>query len=480
MRTVAIVGGGFSGAVTAINLARLSRTPLRVIVINKGYPLARGVAYSTRRPEHLLNVVARNMSALADQPSHFVEWLRTRNEFADMSESALREQFIPRRIYGDYLQSLFFWHSKAADTRSLGGIEAIAGEVVDISLTDSEATIALDRDRRVTADKVVLAVGNNAPVEIPLTGPASTGFINNPWLPWSGEGQNHGGDAILIGSGLTMIDAFLTLKQQGWKGRIFAISRNGLIPHSHFKGIEYHDFPPEDVATFSLEKLVALMEEHCAILRQAGNNPDIVVDKLRPYTQRIWDHFTLQEKQTVSKRYRSVWGVHRHRIAESIHRQLMEGIQHQVLQVVKGRIQAIHSTGERLHVEYEDPVTNKLETQEAALVINCTGPRESYSRGQTPLFTNLLEKGLVQTDELDMGIRVDRDFCILDHDAHRSACLYAIGPLLKGSLWETTAVPELRLQAFQIAENILAEFEGVRLSTLPSMDAYADVLEYCI
>src|SRR3954453_15424415 len=134
MRTVAIVGGGFSGTVTAINLVRLSRPPLQVVVINGGFPLGRGVAYSTRQPEHLLNVVARNMSALADQPGHFVEWLRTRYEFADMSEPALREQFIPRRIYGDYLQGLFFWHTKAADTRSLGGIEALSGEVVDIML----------------------------------------------------------------------------------------------------------------------------------------------------------------------------------------------------------------------------------------------------------------------------------------------------------------------------------------------------------
>ncbi len=480
MRTVAIVGGGFSGAVTAINLARLSRTPLRVIVINKGYPLARGVAYSTRRPEHLLNVVARNMSALADQPGHFVEWLRTRYEFADMPEAALREQFIPRRIYGDYLQSLFFWHTKAADTRSLGGIEALAGEVVDITLNDAEATIAINGDRRVVADKVVLAVGNNAPVELALNGPHCSGFINNPWQPWSCESQNHGGDAVLVGSGLTMIDAFLTLKQQGWKGRIFSLSRNGLIPHAHFKGIEYHEFPPEDVATYSLEKLVALMEQHCASLRKAGNNPAIVVDKLRPYSQRIWDHFTLLEKQEVSKRYRSVWGVYRHRIAESIHRQLMDGIQQQTLHVLKGRIKTLHSTGERLSVDYEDATSHKTEALDAALLINCTGPRESYSRGHAALFKNLLEKELIQIDELDMGIRVDRDFTVLDGASRRSPCLRAIGPLLKGSLWETTAVPELRLQAFQIAENIMAEFEGVRLSTLPAMEPYADVLEYCI
>ena len=104
MKHVAIIGGGFSGSLTAVNLARLSAAgPLKITIINHGSPLGRGVAYSTRNSNHLLNVAARNMSALADQPSHFVEWLRTRSEFYEEPLDRLRERFVPRRIYGDYL-----------------------------------------------------------------------------------------------------------------------------------------------------------------------------------------------------------------------------------------------------------------------------------------------------------------------------------------------------------------------------------------
>ena len=109
MKTVAIIGGGFCGTLAAVNLARLSSKPLRVVLINSGYPLGRGVAYGTTRPEHRLNVVARNMSAFPDLPSHFVDWLRTRADFADIPLVDLREQFVPRRVYGDYLQDLLFW-----------------------------------------------------------------------------------------------------------------------------------------------------------------------------------------------------------------------------------------------------------------------------------------------------------------------------------------------------------------------------------
>src|SRR5262245_23607533 len=102
MHTIAIIGGGFCGSIAAVNLMRFSEGPLRVVLVNRGFPVGRGIAYGTRRPEHLLNVAARNMSALADHPNHFLEWLRTRNEYADTPEAVLRETFIPRRVYGDY------------------------------------------------------------------------------------------------------------------------------------------------------------------------------------------------------------------------------------------------------------------------------------------------------------------------------------------------------------------------------------------
>src|ERR1043165_4987623 len=103
---IAIVGGGFSGTMTAVNLARLAEAPLRVTLINAGRPAGRGTAYGTTRPEHLLNVAARNMTALPDHPNHFLDWLRTRTEYAAVPEAELRETFMPRRVYGAYAKGL--------------------------------------------------------------------------------------------------------------------------------------------------------------------------------------------------------------------------------------------------------------------------------------------------------------------------------------------------------------------------------------
>src|SRR3954467_3465968 len=114
---VAVIGGGFSGTLAAVNLARLSTGPLRITLVNHGAPPGRGVAYGTRRPEHLLNVAARNMSALPDHPNHLLDWLRTRTEYAGVPEADLRETYLPRRIYGDYVRSLLQHHARPLDPR---------------------------------------------------------------------------------------------------------------------------------------------------------------------------------------------------------------------------------------------------------------------------------------------------------------------------------------------------------------------------
>ena len=166
-KRIAIVGGGFSGVMTAVNLARLSTRPLQVTVINYRRPAGRGVAYGTRRPEHLLNVAARNMSAFRDEPDHFLRWLRTRSEFDTMPEIELRERFMPRMVYGDYLRSIMHHHLQSAGGMTPITTEFVAGEVLDIEPAGDTAVVRLTDSTAVEADRVVLATGNEPPAALP-------------------------------------------------------------------------------------------------------------------------------------------------------------------------------------------------------------------------------------------------------------------------------------------------------------------------
>lgn len=442
---VAILGGGFSGVLTAVNLVRLGADPARLTLVNAGRPAARGVAYGTRRPEHLLNVAARNMSAFPDRPDDLLGWLRTRAEFDLVPDSELRERFIPRTIYGDYLRALRHHH--------LAGAQHQEAEAVDV---EADGTVHLADGRRLQAERVVLATGNEAPAELPgAAGLANhPAWVGNPWLAWHEKLPPDTGTIVLLGTGLTTVDAVITLRALGWLGRIHAVSRHGWLPQAHFRGIEYDAFPPPgtDLATLGLDRLVALMESHCARLRELGANPAIIVDKLRPHTQRLWQAFSADEKRRFVRDHAARWNILRHRIAPEIHAQLASAQLTGQLQVHAALIQQVAAAGNRVRVELAGG-----RSLEGDLVLNATGPQTRFSATRSPLLQNLLRRGLIAPDELDLGLRIDADHVAIDAGGRRSPHLLALGPLLRGTYWETIAVPELRGQALRVAQTLLGQ-----------------------
>ena len=452
--SVAIIGGGFSGVMTGVNLARLRARPLHLTLINQSRPLGRGAAYGTRRPEHLLNVAARNMSAFPDQPDHFLQWLRTRFEYEDLPEAELRGKFVPRRVYGDYLSNLLREHLRTPGAVSLEQTTFLEGEVVAVQAERRHARVQLADGREVRATKVVLATGNEAPAGFPGEAElaAHPGWVGNPWVAWEDRLPAGGGNVVVLGTGLSAVDALLTLQARNWTGTVQVVSRHARLPEAHFRGIANPEFPPPgvDLTSLGLTGLVALMERHCARLRAQGANPAIVVDQLRPHTQRIWRHLSTAEKREFIRDHAARWNVLRHRIAPEIHAEITAAVNSGRVSLEAARVERVVAEGPRLRVELSgrEPLIGDL-------VINATGPQTRFTETRSVLLQNLLRTGLVVPDELDLGLRVDEDHTVLDRSGARSPFLLALGPLLRGTLWETIAVPELRGQARRVAETIL-------------------------
>jgi uncharacterized NAD(P)/FAD-binding protein YdhS len=314
--------------------------------------------------------------------------------------------------------------------------------------------LVLSDGRRVEADRVVLATGNEAPAELPGADALKdhAAWVGNPWSSWDSRLPSDGGVIVLLGTGLTTVDAVITLRELGWQGSIHAVSRHGWMPHSHFRGIEYADFPPADVdlTTLGLERLIALMEEHCARLREMGANPAIIVDKMRPHTQRVWQSFSVEERQSFARQYAARWNVLRHRIAPELHAQITSAQLTGQLTIHAANIERVEASDSRVRVRLAGG-----KSLEGDLVINATGPQTRFSATRSVLLQNLLRRGLVSPDDLDMGMRIDGDHVIIGGDGARSELLLALGPLLRGTHWETIAVPELRGQARRVAETLL-------------------------
>jgi uncharacterized NAD(P)/FAD-binding protein YdhS len=202
------------------------------------------------------------------------------------------------------------------------------------------------------------------------------------------------------------------------------------------------------------------------------------VDKLRPWTQRIWQHLSLAEKEQFLSEFRTPWNVLRHRVPQAAHGRLTAALEAGRLEVIKGRITAMQTRNGKLQI-IVDQGSGTPRTLQPGAALNCTGPAEGYP-GNSDLYTNLLDRGLMSRDDTGMGIRAAADFAVLDATGTRSSWLMALGPPLKGILWETTAVPELRAQAFRVAEIIVADMQARRAPVRPVPETYADVLEYTI
>jgi len=211
-KRVAVIGGGASGTLQALNLARKGAA---VTLIERERTPGRGVAYSTGRPEHLLNVPARRMSAFGDDPGHFVRWLGEKTGGGE-------EDFAPRMLYGDYLAGLL----GAAEIR------VVRDEAVDVA---PDGIVRLATGTTLPADAVVLAPGNFRPATPRGIDPAALGALwaDDPWAAGVTEGLDGGDTIMLLGTGLTAVDVALTLDSTGYRGRIVALSRRGLAPRSH-------------------------------------------------------------------------------------------------------------------------------------------------------------------------------------------------------------------------------------------------------
>jgi uncharacterized NAD(P)/FAD-binding protein YdhS len=480
MKNIVIIGGGFSGTVTAVNIARLSPVPLHITVIDESPVDCRGVAYSTRNGSHLLNVVARNMSALADQPNHFVDWLQTRCDYMDEPPAALKERFAPRRVYGEYLHSLFLWHATSLAMAKEFCLKRVCGRVADIAVNGEQATVTLDDGKTLSADKIVLALGNQPPANFRLPGlnVESPKYIANPWRNWEIKLPSPDRDLIVVGTGLTTVDVILTLQDLKWQGKIWAVSRHGLMPLSHFKGFDYPDPLANETFPISLRRMVRIFQRHLRECRKRGLNPAILVDKLRPHTQRLWQNFSLFEKKQFNRHFRTVWNVTRHRIAPEIHRRLSESIVAGKLEIVGGGLKNCSESETALTLEVKGP--HGPRQIEAAALINCTGPKDRYIPSDSPLITNLVTRGLIQPDAMNMGIQAAPNFAVLDAQGRESATLFALGSILKGTLWETIAVPELRSQTFRVAETIARQLSHTDHPASPITDVHGEVIEYFI
>lgn len=469
--TVVIVGGGFSGAATAAQLLRrsnLARFPLNVILVERQGAIGEGVAYGTHDPLHLLNVPSGRMSAWPDAPDDFANWIASRYGVHD------RAAFVRRKWYGEYVRETLL---KAA--HEVGGtakLTVLFDEVRRISRRpDKGWLVSYAKSVSTTCNAVVLAIGHRSPTD-PIgrnwAGPRVR-YISDPWLPFVTNAIAAHDPVVILGSGLTAVDTVLSLSHTPRTAPIWLLSRRGLMPQMH-SGVPAPAFNFESLMAEWTSKPLRINDLLKAIRKQiksivaSGGDWRTAIDGLRPHTSKIWQSLSFADRRRFLTHLRPFWEIHRHRTAVDVANRFRDLIAKGLVKVIAGRVSAAQSDekGVRLFVR-ERGEERSLEIN-AGWVMNCTGPSASNSAESNPVIGSLLVHDWAAADPLSLGLESNSEGNVLDAKGDPTPNLFVVGTLRKPNLWESTAVPELRVQAGNVAESILTQFSPELSSSVGS------------
>ncbi|MFT3691362.1 FAD/NAD(P)-binding protein [Paenirhodobacter sp.] len=436
MDTVAILGGGLSGAIVAWHLARSSA--VRIVVVEPRAELGRGLAYGTTDPDHKLNVPEDRMTLDTADLLHFRRWLSSPEApFLPPGSATLRgEVFAPRGVFGQYVaQTVQPWIASGRithrRTRALAARREGAGWLVD-----------LEDGGTLSAGRIVLAVAHPAP-RVPA---ALEPLRGDEGLLLDGVDTIAPDERVLIvGSGLTGADVVATLARRGQRGPVWMLSRHGRRsqPHGPRQPETAADYAttPEHTALGLLRRV----RRDVARDAQAGLTWHAVFDRLRAQGPQIWAALPHPERARLLRHLRGLWDIHRFRIAPQTEAVLDRQIAAKRVTPLRGRI-----TGAR---RGPDGIVVEIGAHHLTVdrIVLATGPAHDRALVENPLLAALAAGGAVTADPHGLGIRTTAECRAIAADGRAQDDLLVAGPLARGAVGELMGVPEITAWAERIA-----------------------------
>jgi uncharacterized NAD(P)/FAD-binding protein YdhS len=472
--TIAVVGAGASGVAAAVALLRTLRHPARVLLFDARAARGSGVAYGTLDPDHVLNVPASRMSAVADDPDDFVRWLR--EDGSDVASGwragSAPDAFVPRGLYASYLEDLL--------RRSMAA--AAPGVVLELMDEEIDGLVRRGAGWRLharsgaawIANVVVLAVGYRPPTLPRGLSPdvaRHARFISDPWRPGALDAVEADDPVLVLGAHLTMVDVALTLDRGEHRGGITALSPRGLVPLSHgpaavVRGPAAVARGPADgedpASPLTARSMLRRVRAEAAAEEARGGSWRSVADALRASVPRLWMRLPNAERSRFLRHLHPYWEIHRHRLPPSISLHV-EAMRHEgKLRVVAGRVRSVAARGDGFDVAAVPRGGGDAMALHAAWIVNATGPTLRYADDPSPLLVQLFQSGVARPGPLGFGLDASADGALVDAAGTAHADLFTLGPPLRGVLWETTAVPEIRARAADLARSFDARIEAAR------------------
>ncbi|TDP49127.1 FAD/NAD(P)-binding protein [Zavarzinia compransoris] len=447
---VAVIGGGFTGAAFAAQLAGKARGPVAIDIVEPRTDLGRGVAYGTADPAHRINVPSTRMSVYPDQEDHFDRWLQ-RQADVDADAALPDGRVFPRReLFGRYVGETL---AAALAARPDIAFRHHRDRALAIAEAGGTYRITLGSGDIVTADLIVLAASHPPPAPPALLAAldGAPGYVADPWAPAALAAIPPEAAVLIVGTGLTMADIVASLELQGHRGPITAVSRRGLLSRGHVaRPVErFGQFtaPPSHSALHLLRRIRATVRAAAA-----EDQPwQAVLDAVRSDAQEIWQHLPLAEQGRLLRFLRPFWDVHRYRVAPQAEAAIERARAAGRFRLVTG-----HLAAARPGIELEVARGNgRLSLKGDALVV-ATGPGHGSVIATSPALQSLADAGLIAGDALGLGLATDRDDRALDARGRPNARLLVAGPLARAAWGELMGLPQVSLHAARVADHVAA------------------------
>ena len=454
---VAILGGGAAGALTAIRLLRAAPRPLRIALVEARPEPGRGLAYGTRHDEHLLNVPAGKMSGFAEAPDDFLDYALAQGNPDGLPREALAKAFLPRRLYGDYLQTRLA-EARAASSSTL---DVIADTAVALERSAAGWQVALASGAPLRADAVVIAAGNT-PRPLPARGADAlpAGRIVAAWDADAVHGIGADEAVAIVGSGLSMADSVLSLERGGHRGPIHVLSRHAIPPLPHAPFARLAEVDVDALAGLPLRGRVAFLRGQVRAAAAQSLPWQAVMEAIRPFGPRLWQTLSPNDQRRFLRHAVRHWDVHRHRVAAPVAAMLQRLRAEGRLSLHRTRLQRVAALADgRLRLEGR-AADGRLLQLDVDRVVNATGVEMRVQFMGNPLLDDLLGRGLAVPGPHAIGLDSladgDDDGALVAADGRAQPDLRVLGSLRIGTLWESLAIPELRVQAATVAARLLA------------------------
>src|SRR5476651_1843233 len=427
---VLIIGGGLSGTMLAVQLLRLLGQR-QILVIEPRAELGRGEAYSAVELGHTLNGNAARMSVDPDNADDLTQWLTDYIGAGGWPESdqqhvPISELFPPRGIFGLYAQQ------RLAEAKALSAstVEHVRAEVTDLEVDEHATLLTLSDGQQLRGAFAVLATGMFPAARTPQT--ESSGLNAAAVDPWDVQAMTRldpQSTVLIIGSGLTMVDAVVSLEQAGHRGPIEIFSRHGLLPHIRRQPPAWVDFLAEDHSIRTPRQLVRELRRHCKDAIAQGIDWQSPLDTVRAHIGRLWSQATDVQRRQFVRHVRPWWESHHHR-SPPLSAELVERVHEE------GRLR-IHAAsfkglepvvGGEVRIRIRRRGETETVVASGAALINSSGIEYDWRRVARPLPQQLLARGLIRPGPLALGIAAQADGAVLAADGQAAQRLFAMGP----------------------------------------------------